>query len=970
MLSPSAPWPLQSLSDTDVVASAFAALKSTVETDAAALALAGPAAAAAAGQPEQLPAALQKLPSTDSRAALAAAYEAVVAAAAAGDRPARVASLRAALQRELERDYEHAAGFMYLGDFDGAAAAAGRTRGLIVLDANVARSFGNLLAALPGGSQDQAGSDGARGSQGIAADLLGAAELAHRALPAQVAATADVSGNKALHTRIITGTDMAGTVDDKAPAVLKSVRKIGDSEQSKQLAGAMNSGMAAAKDQAEALGNAARNGLGSSVVNAVGDLASAKMAAAAPVLNALGSAATVAGAGVGPAIAVVAMIANIMELWSLVGAASRAQEDGARLSGIATERAGVERRNGLFATCRLFQMLQDALAQLLAIPTDSLLAAAQAAVAAQGQGAGAQAAALRFDAAQLLGLGKLPLPPALKVRVAITLLVRLCKVLTPVYARVGSLFKDGGVCKEKLEVEWGLTSTGDESAPIDTARPSAQVMADAVSRQRLPPASNAVAAPAAAAAAPAYASMRLPSRESCEAAVAAAAAAQPTRPSPACTHDIYDVILARTEDAPLLEQVGFKPAGAAGDADIAPANPALLPPWLAPKMAPLTQLAGELNADMTAAAAAAAAGKPVPAFSVTTGYWSKETVSYSRRLYILRYADLAAKAQHAESIHKLSTRTEEKNAWRPWGTYYASLQRPVTDIMLTLRDRAADVKLSAGLEADLPDAGYSMLVFRDLAGELGKASDGSALSEKALLRRLGNALLHSSTRGDWLTRSTLESASLRAGRADGPRVYAHITRGGATPLQDVLLLPFQRVKKSHKDAPDRTVLKFVTEVARAAAEEAQEKANEEWKAAAKAGTLPQQQEPQGGEVQGPARIVEDTGAKLRRANAMPLPRTIGASGSAQPTPSASPTAGAGASLDSGTFTASGSGSTHHGLWNLPPVVPPRSDAYTVAANARDGGSRWLVARSAGIDATARGLVAPLGCKVTDYVTEK
>lgn len=926
-----------------MIACALAALKSTLNPPPA-----DQQAAAAAAPLEQLPAALQGLPATDSRAVLASAYEAVVAAAAA-DRPARVSALRAALQRELEHDYEHASGFMYLGDFDGSAAAAGASRGLIVLDANVARSFGNLLSALPGGAQDQ-GSNGGSGSQGIAADLLGAAELANRALPAQVAATADVSGNKLLHSRIITGTDFAGNVVDKAPGALDNGRKFMDNERGKQLADAVKTHASAAKDHAGALVNAAREHNG--VVGAVADIASAKMSAAAPVLNALGSVATVAGAGVGPAISVLAMVANIMELWSLVGAESRAQEDGARLSGIATERAGVERRNGLFATCRLFQMLQDALAQLLAIPADSLLAAAQAAMAAQAQGQSA-AQALRFDASQLLGLGKLPLPQQLKVRVAVTLLVRLCKVLSPVYARVGALFKSGGVCREKLEVEWALTSTGEEAAPIDTAGKSpSQIMADAVSRQRLPAAggAGAVAAPAPAPAA-AYASMRLPSREACDAAVVAAAAAKPKRPAPACTHDIYDVILARTEDAPLLAKVGFKPAGAAGNADIAPPNPAQLPPWLAPKMAPLTRLAGELNADMSAAAEAAAGNKPVPAFSVTTGYFSKETTSYSRRLYVMRYADLTAKVRDVDEIMNepgavtASARNEERNAWRPWGTYYASLQRPVTDIMLTLRDRAADAKLDAGLESDLPDAGYSMLVFRDIAGELGKASDGSALSEKALLRRLGNALLHSSTRGDWLTRSTLESSTLRAGRSDGPRVFVHIMRGGATPLQDILLLPFQRVKKSHKDKPDRTVLKFVTEVARAAAEEAQEKAANDWRAAVKAGAQPTV-DPLGGEVQAPKRIVEDTGSKLRRANAMPA--TIGAGASAG-------------------FSSSGSGST--GLWNLPPVVPPRSSAYTIA-NVRDGGSKWLVARSAGIDATARGLVAPLGCSITDYVTEK
>lgn len=119
--------------------------------------------------------------------------------------------------------------------------------------------------------------------------------------------------------------------------------------------------------------------------------------------------------------------------------------EGARALGVAHERAEADRRLAVFETCRLFQLLRDGVGDLLS----------------KMDGARTSEA---LDLASTAGLGRLSLSAATRRKITVTVLARLCAVLSPVYHRIGSLFRSGGTCKERVEQQWQLTGAKDALA--------------------------------------------------------------------------------------------------------------------------------------------------------------------------------------------------------------------------------------------------------------------------------------------------------------------------------------------------------------------------------------------------------------------------------------------------------------------------------------------------------------------------
>lgn len=97
-----------------------------------------------------------------------------------------------------------------------------------------------------------------------------------------------------------------------------------------------------------------------------------------------------------------------------------------------------------------------------------------------------------MNLASVVGLAPLRLPSNAEKRASVTLMVRLCKVLSPVYRRIGHLFRKGGDCREQAQDQMKLTGAAD-GAPayfdvLAAGDPTAGMLFDAAQLARKPPA--------------------------------------------------------------------------------------------------------------------------------------------------------------------------------------------------------------------------------------------------------------------------------------------------------------------------------------------------------------------------------------------------------------------------------------------------------------------------------------------------
>lgn len=185
------------------------------------------------------------------------------------------------------------------------------------------------------------------------------------------------------------------------------------------------------------------------------------------------------------------LLASIIHWSNAKGAPAKERFDGARSLGIAYERLQADSRLATFNTCRMMTMLQEALGRVLRIRLDQIFTGANAnANAINNPNANALvpvtnpskavqddsrndalAAVLRraenqpgMNLASIVGLAPMRLPSNAEKRASATLMVRLCKMLSPVYRRIGHLFRKGGECRERAQDGMKLTGASDGAA--------------------------------------------------------------------------------------------------------------------------------------------------------------------------------------------------------------------------------------------------------------------------------------------------------------------------------------------------------------------------------------------------------------------------------------------------------------------------------------------------------------------------
>lgn len=534
--------------------------------------------------------------------------------------------------------------------------------------------------------------------------------------------------------------------------------------------------------------------------------------------------------------------------------------DGARNTGISAERSANEQKRATFTACRLFQALQQPLGALLSVRADYVIGG----VTLPGKGNRPPVTLKGMDLTPMLGLGRLQMSEAAKKRISVTLWLRLCSVLSPLYDRLVAMFRPGGVCLERVEKEWGLT--GAPETTLATATSGSQNSAVGVPAAIQAPATRAFLlrqAPPSVATCDQYEDSRndiydvqlvTPSAVKYLSAVGYTLLQEPEYDSALSTGSTAGSLnqvaslttsagqatgnnaapYTKADAKPALQFVAQPPAhlqaAPSPSASPAVANPAGPPAlkWPATPSPASTwtwesrplQLDGELNADT---------GAPPKEGGVFAG--GDELSGKSRRLMVLRCASLVA------ALRDTTGATPQH-----WKAYFEALRYPVTDITFTVRPRSqeasddpeGDVRRAGGIaqaaaavptldgegsvEGELTTSGYQLLRARhdaaleeaaaaEKGGVLGRSTHLSASRRPEAVgdRVIAAAMLADVQNPESVLRhpETYKYANLHRSRSTMPRVYAHILRGGVTPLRDIMLVPFHLLPARRTDKLER-----------------------------------------------------------------------------------------------------------------------------------------------------------------------